>query len=129
MFGVVALQGALVATSAILAALLFGGIQGLSLFSGGFSIVLPSLWFAWFLNRAPATSQAFAWLVGEFGKLGMAVVLLVLLASAWPEMSWPAAVAGLMVASMSLFLAPLLLVYQERRRNERRLMSRLRDFS
>ncbi|MFM1826960.1 MAG: hypothetical protein RLY67_341 [Pseudomonadota bacterium] len=129
MFGVVALQGALVTTLAIFVSLLFGGIQGLSLFSGGFSIVLPSLWFAWLLNRAPATRQAFVWLVGEFGKLGMAVLLLVLLASAWPEMSWPAAVAGVVVASMSLFLAPFLLAYQERRRNERRLMSRLRDFS
>jgi F0F1-type ATP synthase assembly protein I len=125
----VALQGALVSTSAIAVALLLDGIQGLSLFSGGFSVVLPSLWFAWFLHRTPSSSQALAWLIGEFGKLGMAVVLLALLASNWSEMSWPAALAGLAVATMSLFFAPFLLAYQERRRNEQRLMSRLRDLS
>lgn len=129
MFGVVALQGALVAISALAVAHLVDEILALSLFCGGLSVVLPSLWFAWFLKRASASKQAVVWLVGEFGKLAMAVVLLVSLESAWSEMSWPAAVVGLVVASMSLFFAPFLLLYRERRANEQRLANRLSDLS
>ena len=128
MIQVALVQGVMVTVFGALA-LLNSTSSGASLLLGGFSVVLPNLLFAWRMKMATAEQAAVVWMAGELVKLMLTVALLVL-AARWLETPiWPALLAGVVVAVLSLFWAPLTLGHARRRQDAHRIDGRLRQMS
>lgn len=128
MIQVVLVQGVMVLICAALA-ILHSNLSGASLLAGGFSVVVPNFLFAWRMKIARPEQAAVVWLAGELVKLILTVSLL-FIAAQWLEAPiWPALVAGVVVAVLSLFWAPLVLGRVRRQQDAHRIDGRLRQMS
>lgn len=124
MIRVPVVQGVLVAVCAVLAAL-HSVLTGWSVLLGGLSIALPNLLFAWRLQLAPPSQAVVVWMVGELLKMTLSVVLLALVATWFEGVVWPGLLLGIVVAALSIFVAPWVLnravCQQDAQRIDRRL--------
>ena len=80
----------------------------------------PNLIFAVRLS-ASRDQAAAVWLVGQLAKLGLAVLLLMVVAKWWPSVSWPGLLAGLAVTGLSVFVGPWFTNRAERRAHSKRI--------
>lgn len=114
----------MVAVCAVLAAL-HSVLTGWSVLLGGLSIALPNLLFAWRLQLAPPSQAVVVWMVGELLKMTLSVVLLALVATWFEGVVWPGLLLGIVVAALSIFVAPWVLnravCQQDAQRIDRRL--------
>lgn len=98
----------------VFCALCFGLFDGFnafySAFFGGLASVVPSFTFAWFLFRTTSAQQAqrivFALFVGEFAKLILSGVLLIIVLMLLPIKALPLLV-GFIAAHLGFWIAPL----------------------
>jgi ATP synthase protein I len=101
MFLAVGLQVVLVCLTAVGAALWFGPVNAWSVMLGGASAFIPNGLFALRLSlhrgKSPE-SYPVVFFLGEFAKIGATIALLVLVGRMVEPVSWPALVAGLIVA-------------------------------
>jgi ATP synthase protein I len=101
MFIAVGLQLALVSLTALGAALWFDWIHAWSVVLGGATAIIPNGLFALRLathRRKNPESYLGIFFIGEFAKIGLTVALLALVGRWVEPLSWPALVAGLIVA-------------------------------
>lgn len=114
------------AVCAVLAAL-HSALTGWSVLLGGLSIVLPNLLFAWRLQSAPPSQAVVVWMVGELLKMMLSVVLLALVATWFEGVVWPGLLLGIVVAALSIFVAPWVLNRAVRQQDAQRIEDRLRQ--
>ena len=126
MIRVPVVQGVLVGVCAALATL-HSALTGWSVLLGGLSIVLPNLLFAWRLQSAPPSQAVVVWMVGELLKMMLSVVLLALVATWFEGVVWPGLLLGVVVAALSIFVAPWVLNRAVRQQDAQRIEDRLRQ--
>lgn len=103
----VALQGSLMLAGAAVGGALWGAQGALSACLGGFSIVLPSLLFAWRLARGQQATVG-AFFFGELLKVASMTGILLLVWRLYPGAHWGAVITGLAVTLQANFFALLL---------------------
>ena len=108
-------------------ATLHSALTGWSVLLGGLSIVLPNLLFAWLLQSAPPSQAVVVWMVGELLKMMLSVVLLALVATWFEGVVWPGLLLGVVVAALSIFVAPWVLNRAVRQQDAQRIEDRLRQ--
>ncbi|WP_424193150.1 ATP synthase subunit I [Ampullimonas aquatilis] len=98
---------AIVLTSLVLL-IVFGQHAAVSLMLGGGACILPTALFAfrlWLDAKKPQGANPATFLLGEFVKVGLTVLLLFLSIKFYSGMVWPAFIGGLVIALKSyLFL-------------------------
>jgi len=107
MFRVILLQVVVTVCAALAAGLVVGVRGAVSAAAGGMACVVPNFLFALHLTltsrRRGASPVNF--LVGEFAKLILTVVLLFLLVRIYAGLHWPSMLTGLVLATQAMFLA------------------------
>ena len=95
--------------AAAVAAGLIVGLQGaVSAAAGGLAYALPSLLFVWRLKigaKRPGLASPATFFVGEFVKIALTVVLLLLTVKTYAELHWPSFLIGLGLALQAGLLA------------------------
>ena len=100
------LQAAATVLVAAIASLVGGFHAAVSAALGGVACVLPNALFALRLAvemRRPGGATVQGFFVGEFVKLVVTVTILFVVAATYRELSWPALIAGFIVALKSYF--------------------------
>jgi ATP synthase protein I len=107
----VGLQGGVVGIMAA-AWLMAGWPAAVSALLGGLAVVLPSFYFAYRFFAVTHARQvrriirSFYW--GEFTKIALSGVLVVLIARCWPDMAALPFFSSFLAASLSVWLVPLI---------------------
>ncbi len=76
-----------------------------SVLLGSTVVWLPNLMFAVRLSKSRDQAAA-VWLIGQLAKLGLAVLMLILIAKFWPAVLWPGLLAGLSITGLTVFVGP-----------------------
>lgn len=107
MYRAVALQTGFALLGVMLAAVFWGADGALAALAGGFACIVPNALFACLLshaNRVPGLLQGMAFFWGEFTKLFLVMLILVVLAWLFPGLKWGGVVIGLIVTLQANFL-------------------------
>ena len=108
MFRVVFLQGLIVIIVSAVAGVLIGVIGGLSAAAGGAAYAIPNFLFALRLKSVgirPHASYPMNFFFGEFAKIVLTFVLLIVTVWIYADLHWPSMLIGLVLASQAMFLA------------------------
>jgi ATP synthase protein I len=102
----VLLQTAVMGIVAAIAALIAGWNAGWSALLGGLACVVPNGIFAWQLARdvrRPGGATTHVFVIGEFTKLALTVLMLFVVARVDRELNWPAFIVGVIAVLKSYF--------------------------
>jgi F0F1-type ATP synthase assembly protein I len=102
----ISLQAAFTLMAGMIAWLIWGSTQAVSLVAGGSSIVVPNALLALRLWSSAPSHAPVVLMVGEFVKVGVSVLMLWLSYRVIENLSWGALIAGVVVALKALLLTP-----------------------
>lgn len=109
MFRVIRLQLIAITIAVVLAGLLAGGRGSISAAIGGGAVVLPNILFALRLKAASASravvAKARLFIVYEFLKLALVVVLLAVAITQYADLNWPSMLLSMAITLQVNFLA------------------------
>ena len=109
MFRVIRLQLIAITIAVVLAGLLAGGRGGISAAIGGGAVLLPNFMFALKLMTASASraevATAATFIVYEFLKLALTLILLAVAIVLYADLSWPSMLLSMAITLQVNFLA------------------------
>ena len=117
----VAVQASVVFLFALVVTVVGSSHTGMSLLVGGLVIWLPNLLLALRLCLSREEHFAVVLLTGKLLMWVLAGLALWAVATAWPEVSWPALIGGLVVGSLAWLLSPLVASWVQQRSQAQRI--------
>ena len=109
MFRVIRLQLIAITIAVVLAGLLVGGRGSVSAAIGGMAVLVPNFLFALKLMTTSASragvATAATFIIYEFLKLALTLVLLAIAIGLYADLGWPAMLCGMVITLQVNFLA------------------------